>query len=120
MANVVGVASGSVAASKGDFIRAVIRARRRAVAFMEQDPDAAGDIVAKAYNLEPEVARNAVRNLVASRTSGVAYWGSGQIHLDGLRRSIEVQKMVGAISGDIDAAKIIDAEFLPDDIKAVK
>src|SRR3546814_2732304 len=84
------------------------------------DLDEAGDIIAKAYNLGPEVARNAVRNLVAARTSGIEYWGSGQIHLDGLARAIEVQKMVGAISGDIDSASIVDTQFLPDDIKAMK
>ena len=118
LANVVGVAS--TTAAKGDFIRAVIRARRRAVTFMEQHPDEAGDIVAKVYNLEPPIARMAVRNLVTSRTSGVEYWGSGQIHLDGLQRAIEVQKSVGAISGDIDAKSIVDTQFLPDDIKALK
>jgi NitT/TauT family transport system substrate-binding protein len=120
MANVVGVVSGAQAAAKGDFIRAVIRARRHAVAFMQENPDQAGDIVAKAYNLAPEIARSAVRNLTSSRTAGIEYWGTGQIHLDGLKRSIEVQKMVGAISGDVDAEKIIDTSFLPDDIKALR
>jgi NitT/TauT family transport system substrate-binding protein len=120
LANVVGVASMSQVATKGDFIRGVIRARRRAVAFMEQNPDESGDIVAKVYNLEPAVARAAVRSLTTSRTSGVEYWGSGQIHLDGLKRAIEVQKMVGAITGDVDAEKIVDTQFLPDDIKALK
>ena len=120
MANVVGVVSVAQAGAKADFIRAVIRARRRAVTFMEQHPDEAGDIIAKPYNLDPEVARSAVRNLISARTAGVEYWGSGQIHLDGLKRIIEVQKMVGAISGDVDAAKIVDNEFLPDDIKAIK
>jgi NitT/TauT family transport system substrate-binding protein len=120
LANVVGVASMSQVATKGDFIRGVIRARRRAVAFMEQNPDESGDIVAKVYNLEPAVARAAVLSLTTSRTSGVEYWGSGQIHLDGLKRAIEVQKMVGAITGDVDAEKIVDTQFLPDDIKALK
>src|SRR3546814_12772607 len=91
-----------------DLIKGVIRARRRAVDFMQENPDEAGDIIAKAYNLEPEVARNAVRNLVAARTSGIEYWGSGQIHLDGLARALEVQKMGGAIPGDIDAASNVD------------
>jgi len=120
ISNVVGVAAGADAAPKAGFIRAVIRGRRRAVAFMEEHPDEAGDIIAKAYELEPEVARSAVRNLVTSRTAGVAYWGTGQIFLDGLKRAIEVQKMVGAISGDVDAASLVDTQFLPDDIKALK
>jgi NitT/TauT family transport system substrate-binding protein len=113
MANVVGITTTGQAAAKGDFIRAVIRARARAVAFMHEQPDAAGDIVAKVYNLEPAVARSAVRNLVTSRTGGIPYWGNGAIHMEGLKRSIDVQKMVGAISGDIDAEKIVDTQFLP-------
>lgn len=120
LANVVGVAIGAQAQTKGDFVRAVIRARRKAVAFMQDKPDEAGDIIAKAYNLERDVARTAVRNLVTSTTAGVPYWGTGQIHMEGLKRAIEVQKMVGAISGDIDANKIVDTQFLPDDIKALK
>jgi NitT/TauT family transport system substrate-binding protein len=118
--NVVGVTTANMAAEKGDFIRAVIRARRRAVEFMHQNPDEAGDIVAKHYNLEPEVARAAVRNLTSSRTNGVPYWGTGQIHLEGMKRMIEVQRMVGAIKGEVDFDKIIDTRFLPEDIKAIK
>lgn len=120
LANVVGVAVEAQANSKGDFIRAVIRARRRAVDFMIEHPDEAGDIVAKAYNLEPAVARAAIKNLTTSKTAGIPYWGPGTIHMEGLKRTIDVQKMVGAISGDVDVAKMVDTRFLPDDIKAVK
>jgi NitT/TauT family transport system substrate-binding protein len=98
----------------------VIRARRKAVEFMATNPDEAGDIVAKHYNLDKEVARSAVRSLVTSRTQGIAYWGTGQFHMDGMRRMVEVQKMVGAIKGDFDLAKMIDPSFLPDDIKALR
>jgi NitT/TauT family transport system substrate-binding protein len=120
LGNVVGVTTSNMAAEKGDFIRAVIRARRRAVEFMHQNPDEAGDIVARHYNLEPAVARAAVRNLTSSRTEGVPYWGTGQIHLDGLKAIIEVQRMVGAIKGEVDFSKIIDTRFLPEDIRAIK
>jgi NitT/TauT family transport system substrate-binding protein len=118
--NVVGVSTAAAMASKGDFIRAVIRARRKAVEFMHANPDEAGDIVAKHYNLDKEVARSAVRSLTASRTQGIPYWGSGQFYLDGMKRMVEVQRMVGALSGEVDLAKMIDTRFLPDDIKTPK
>jgi NitT/TauT family transport system substrate-binding protein len=118
--NVVGVTTANMAAEQGDFIRAVIRARRKAVEFMHQNPDQAGDMVAKHYNLEPEVARSAVRNLTSSRTDGIAYWGSGQIHLEGLKRMIELQRGLGTIKGEVDYEKVIDTRFLPDDLKALK
>jgi NitT/TauT family transport system substrate-binding protein len=118
--NVVGVVTGEAAKNRGDFIRAVIRARRKAVEFMIANPDEAGDIVAKPFNITPEVARNAVRNLTKSFTNGIPYWGNGQIHLEGMKRIIEVQKSVGAIQGDFDLEQMIDTSFLPDDIKTPK
>ena len=98
----------------------MIRARRKAVAFMISNPDESGDIVAKVYNIEPAVARAAVTNLTTSRTNGVEYWGAGQINMGGLQKAVEVQKMVGAISGDVDLSKMIDTRYLPDDLKALK
>ena len=120
VANVVGVAIEAQSNTKGDFIKAVIRAWRKAVDFMIAHPDEAGDIVAKAYNIEPAVGRAAVKNLTTSKTAGIPYWGPGTIHMDGLKRAIEVQKSIGAISGDVDPNKLIDTRFLPDDIKAVQ
>src|SRR3954467_7785238 len=77
--NVVGVTTGKAAASRGDFIRAVIRARRQAVDYMYANPDESADIIGKAYNLSSEVARNAVRSLLASHDkSGVRYWSAGE------------------------------------------
>lgn len=118
--NVVGVTTANMAAEQGNFIRAVIRARRKAVEFMHANPDAAGDMVAKHYKLDPEVARSAVRNLTSSRTQGVPYWGNGQIHLEGLKRMIELQRGLGTIKGEVDYKSVIDTQFLPDDIKAIK
>jgi NitT/TauT family transport system substrate-binding protein len=118
--NVVGVATVEMMEKRGDFIRGVIRARRRAVQFMKDHPDEAAEIVAKQYNLELEVARSAVRNLTTAKTQGVPYWGEGEIHLEGLKRMIEAQRSVGAISGEVDYSKIIDTRFLPDDLKKVK
>ena len=87
---------------------------------MRDHPDEAAAIVAKQYNIEPEVARSAVRNLTTSMTKGVPYWGEGEIHLEGLKRMIEAQRSVGAITGEVDYSKIIDTRFLPDDLKAIK
>jgi NitT/TauT family transport system substrate-binding protein len=120
IANVVGVVSMSQATSKGNFIRAVIRARVKAVQYMKDHIEESADIVAKAYNLDQASARSAVRNLIESRTDGEEYWGAGDIHMAGLQRAIDVQKMVGAISGDVDAASLVDNTFLPDNLKTLK
>src|SRR5262245_57249109 len=118
--NVVGVTTVEMAEKKGDFLRAVIRARRKAVKFMVEKPDEAAEIVAKEYKITLDEAKSAVRNLVTSKTQGVPYWGEGQIHMAGLKRMIEAQKSVGAITGDVDYGKIIDTRFLPPDLQAIK
>ncbi len=116
--NVVGVTTGKAAATRGDFLRAILRARREAVDFMYAHPDEAGDIVAVVYHLDPQVARSAVHNLTAPQgKTGLRYWGPGDFHIDGMNRMIEAQKLVGAISGDVDWPKVIDTNFLPDDLK---
>jgi NitT/TauT family transport system substrate-binding protein len=116
--NVVGVTTGKAAVSRGDFIRAVIRARRQAVDFMYANPDESGDIIAKVYNITPEVARSAVRSLVTSHNkSGVHYWSGGEINLKAMNEMMRAQQLVGALKGDPDWGKIIDESFLPDDLK---
>ena len=116
--NVVGVTTAKAAASRGDFIRAVIRARRQAVEFMYANPDESADIIAKAYNLSSEVARSAVRNLLSSHDkSGVRYWSAGEINLKAMNEMMRAQKIVGALKTDPDWSKIIDESFLPDDLK---
>jgi len=87
---------------------------------MREHPEEAGAIIAKPFNITPEVATSAIKNLINSTTQGIPYWGEGDIHLDGMKRIIEVQKSVGALTGDIDLSKVIDTRFLPDDLKKVK
>jgi NitT/TauT family transport system substrate-binding protein len=117
--NVVGVALTGMMDQHGDFVRAVIRARRKAVEFMTTNEEEASAMIAKHYNtIEPEFVRASVRNLVSSKTNGIPYWGTGQIHMAGLARMVEAQKSVGAITGNVDLNAIIDTRFLPDDIKS--
>ena len=40
--------------------------------------------------------------------------------MDGLKRMIEAQRSVGAITGDVDYSKIVDTRFLPDDLKTLR
>jgi len=116
--NVIGVATGAAVAEKGDLLKAILRGRRKAVEFMYSNPDEAGMIVAKVYNLEPAIAKKAIHNLVSSNgKSGTPYWGPGKFDVEGMNRMIRAQKIVGALTGDVDWSKIVDTRFLPDDLK---
>lgn len=120
LCNVIGVSTGPAIAKRGDFLRAVLRGRRKAVEYMYSNPDDAAAIVAKAYNLDLAVAKSAIHNLVSSKTAGVPYWGGGNFDFEGMDRMIRAQKLVGALSGDVDWSKLVDTSFLPDDLKPKK
>jgi NitT/TauT family transport system substrate-binding protein len=119
--NVVGVTTSKAAATRGDFLRAVLRGRRQAVEFIYAYPDEAGAIIAKVYNLSPEVTTAAVRNLTSSHEkTGVRYWGIGNFSRKGMDDMIRAQRLVDALKGDVDWNKLIDESFLADDLKSKK
>jgi NitT/TauT family transport system substrate-binding protein len=119
--NVVGVTTSKAAATRGDFLRGVLRARRQAVEFVYANPDEAGAIIAKVYNLSPEVTTAAVRNLTASHEkTGVRYWGVGNFSRKGMDDMIRAQRLVDALKGDVDWSKLVDESFLADDLKTKK
>jgi len=118
LCNVIGVATGKAIAEHGDFLRAVLRARRKAVEFMYAHPDEAGDIIAKAYDLDPTIARQAVHNLTTMVPGATRpYWGTGRFDIKGMDGMIAAQRSVGAYSGTPNWEKIIDRSFLADDLK---
>jgi NitT/TauT family transport system substrate-binding protein len=121
LSNVVGVTTGKAAAAKPEFIRAVIRGRRKAVEFMRANPRESAQIVARAYNIAPEVAESTIVSLLASeKKSTVPYWGPGDLRLDTMDNMLRAQKLVGAFQGDADWSKLVDERFLPDDLKTKK
>jgi NitT/TauT family transport system substrate-binding protein len=118
LCNVIGVATGKAIAQHGDFLRAVLRARRKAVEFMYAHPDEAGDIVARVYDLDPAIARQAVHNLTATAPGATRpYWGVGRFDIKGMDSMIAAQRSVGAYSGTPDWEKMIDRSFLADDLR---
>jgi NitT/TauT family transport system substrate-binding protein len=118
LSNVVGVTTAEAIRTKGDFIRGVILARRKAVEFMRTNTKESAGIIAKAYDLTPAVAEATVRSLLDSeKKGGVPYWGAGDIRIDTMNNMIRAQKLVGAFQGDVDWAKLIDESFLPDDLR---
>ena len=119
LSNVVGVTTTEAAKTRGDFIRGVINARRKAVEYMIANPKESAQIIAKVYNLDPVVTERVVRGLIDSqKKSGVAYWGPGDLKIDTMNNMIRAQKLVGAVKGDVDWSKMIDESFLPDDLKS--
>ena len=119
--NVVGVTIGEVAKTKGDFIRGVIRARRRAVEYIYFNPIKAAKLIAPAYKLDVAVVEEILLKLIASTGSGgVPYWGPGDLRYGPMDSMIKAQKEVGAISGEVQWSDLIDESFLPKDLRGKK
>ena len=119
LSNVVGVTTAEAAKTRGDFIRGVIKARRKAVEYMIANPQESAQIIATVYNLDPVVTERVVRGLIESeKKGGVPYWGPGDLKLDTMNNMIRAQKLVGAVKGDVDWSKMIDESFLPADLRS--
>lgn len=117
LCNTVGVATEKSIAAQGNFLRAILRGRQKAVEYMYSHPDDAAAIVADVYHLDPAVAQHAIGDLIAKSASNVPYWGGGKFDFAGMDRMIAAQKIVGALTGDVDWKKIVDTSFLPADQK---
>jgi NitT/TauT family transport system substrate-binding protein len=71
LCNTVGVATEKSIATQGNFLRAILRGRQKAVEYMYAHPDDAAAIVADAYHLDLAVAQHAIGDLTAKSASNV-------------------------------------------------
>jgi hypothetical protein len=69
--------------------------------------------VAKAYNLDIDVVKSTIHNLVAPSKSGTPYWGPGSFDMAGMDYMIRAQKLVGALSGDVADRRLSTPVSLP-------
>jgi NitT/TauT family transport system substrate-binding protein len=119
LSNTVGVVPRSITKQRPDFIRGVIAARRKAVAYMAANRDESAAIIAKAYKIAPSLVTEIMTLLIDKGTvDGVPYWGAGNFDYRGIDNMIGAGKLVGMMKGDIDFKTMVDESFLPDDLKS--
>ena len=99
-------------ASRGDFLRALIAGRAKAVDFMYENPEESAQIIAKVYKLEPDIALAAVKNLT-QKGEGLPYWSTGKFDLSGMKEMWRAQILVGAADKELDWSSMLDESFLP-------
>jgi NitT/TauT family transport system substrate-binding protein len=78
------------------------------------------EFVAKVYNLDAAVAQSAIRTSFPARPRACPIGAPAISTSRGMDRMIRAQKLVGALSGDVDWSKLVDTSFLPDDLKPKK
>ena len=112
MTTSVGITTREFAKEHGDKLRAIIAGRRAGVQAIYRDPAEAGRILQKSYNLEADLATEAVNNMIAPQM-----WSEGEFNLVELDRMVDGLKLTGEVKGDVDWSKLIDKSFLPADLQ---
>jgi NitT/TauT family transport system substrate-binding protein len=111
----VNVTTRDFAEKNPGIIRAILEGRRRSVAYVYEHPDESAAIMAKTFNMNPQVALEAVRLAVASK---VRVWPEGEIDIAEMRTLQEALRLTGAPVGNVDWSKLIDISYLPSDLQA--
>lgn len=113
MTTSVGITTREFAKAHPDTLRAIIAGRRAGVDATYADPAGAAKLLETSFKLTPEVAREAVDNMVKSRM-----WSDGEFDRAELDRMTDGLKLIGELQGDVDWPKLVDTSFLPADLKA--
>jgi len=113
MTQTVGVVRSDYLAENPDVIRGIIEARRRGVEFIYNDPRAAGEILARVYEMDEEIAIAAVENVAA-----IEYWSRGDFEIEAMNNMLDGLRLVDAIDdGPFDWSGLIDESFLPEELR---
>ena len=109
-AQTVGIATDEAIAKNGPKLKAVIEARRKGVEFLYANPKESAAILAKAYNLPPDVAASAMNNILKMNPT---WWNHGELKQPLMEAMAEALGSVGALQLPIDWKAATNASFLP-------
>jgi NitT/TauT family transport system substrate-binding protein len=112
LSSIVGVTTRDFAKKHPEKIRALLKARQRAVEFIYNNPEEAGRIVARAFDMKPEVMIEAIGNLARDR-----YWLAGDFDINLLTNLAAGMRLTGELQGEVDWASLIDPSMLPQDLQ---
>lgn len=113
MMQTVLVTTKDYAAAHADVLRNLIAARREGVVFVQQHPDEAAEITARAYNGDPALYKVVFHTLLDTH-----YWSDGKLDYPVMDRMVEGLRIVGQIKGPVDWPRYVDTSFLPPDLQA--
>ena len=108
----VGITTRDYAVSHPDVIRKLVLARRQAVDFMATHTDEAAKTYAKDWQIAPDVAAKILRQLIAAN-----YFSRGDFNMPALKTALAGLDMMGVLEKPVDLDKLIDKQFLPEDLR---
>ncbi|HEY4317089.1 MAG TPA: ABC transporter substrate-binding protein [Herbaspirillum sp.] len=112
MTTSVGITTRKFAREAPQKLRAIIAGRRAGVDALYADPAAGASILERDFKLTPAVAREAVDNMIAARM-----WSRGEFNQPELDRMIDGLRLIGEVKGNVDWHALVDAGYLPADLK---
>ena len=115
MTAVLAVTTRDYAAKNGDLLRKILAARRKAVEYVYAHPKEAGMIMSKAYNMKPDDSVACIENVVKMKQK---QWLYGDIDIGEITPMQRGLALTGVKLDKVDWKKLIDASYLPDDLKA--
>lgn len=107
----VGIATTEVIEKRGKELAALIKARRRGVEYMYANPDEAAKILAKSYNLAPDIAKSSMDGILKQTPT---WWNPGRLDIEGMNNMSQALGAVGAIELPIDWKVTLDDRFVRD------
>lgn len=118
MVDTLAITTDRVAKARPDFLRAMLKARRKAVEFMASNPREAAEAVAADYKVDVAVAEDVIRQMMKKATKlDIPHWGPGNIYIETLENLMNAQKLLGHDVGKVDWSKMIDQSFLPEELR---
>jgi NitT/TauT family transport system substrate-binding protein len=106
----VGIATEEAIAKQTPKLRAVVEARRKGVEYLYAHPKEAAQILAKAYNLPPDIAESAVSNTLSQNPT---WWNEGELKQPLMEAMADALASVGALQLPIDWQAAVDGRFVP-------
>ncbi len=104
--------------ARPDFLRKMLEARRKAVAFMAERPREAAEAIAADYKVDVDVAETVIRQMMKPATElKIPHWGMGKIYVETLDNLVKAQKLLGHDLGKVDWSKLVDQQFLPPELR---
>jgi len=101
-----------------DFLKNMLAARRKAVAFMAEKPREAAEAIAADYKIDVAVAETVIRQMMKPATElKIPHWGMGKIYIETLDNLVKAQKLLGHDLGKVDWSTLIDQRFLPPELR---
>ena len=114
MTQTVGITTTAFAKSHAKDLQAILAARRKGVEFIYAHPDESAAILASAYHLPPDVAKDALQTNLQKFGK---WWSEGDFDMSGMNQVVHAMNMTGELSGSVDWNAMIDQDFLPSDLR---